>query len=41
MTEEEQAVINSFEGEKSYNETLKDTQYFLYDPVKNTLPMLG
>jgi hypothetical protein len=34
MTNEEQEVINEFEGEKSYNETVKNTEYYLYNPSK-------
>lgn len=29
MTNEEKEVINSFEGEKSYNDTLQNSKYYL------------
>jgi phospholipid N-methyltransferase len=34
MSKEEQEIINNFEGEKSYNETMKNTEYYLYNPNK-------
>ena len=34
MTEEEKAVVDSFEGEKSYNETIKRKNYFICDSNK-------
>ncbi len=37
---EEQAVIESFEGRESYNETLMDSQYYLFD-AGLSMPMLG
>ena len=40
MTHEEQDVIESFEGQQSYNESLMDAQYYLFD-VNASLPMLG
>lgn len=39
MTKEEQEVINNFEGEKSYNEVVKNTDYYLYNP--NKVLMIG
>ena len=36
---EEQAVIESFEGQESYNESLMESQYYLFD-VGRTIPML-
>ena len=39
MTEEEQAVIESFEGRESYNDTLMESQYYLFD-AKRLMPML-
>ena len=40
MTHEEQDVIESFEGQQSYNESLMDAQYYLFD-VNASLLMLG
>ena len=37
---EEQAVIESFEGRESYADSLKDSQYYLFD-AGNTMPMLS
>ena len=31
MNEEEKKVIDSFEGEKEYNKTMKDTKFYLYE----------
>lgn len=31
MTQEEKQVINEFEGEKSYNQTMTNSKYFLFD----------
>ena len=31
MTQEEKSVIDSFEGEESYNETISDSDYYLFD----------
>ena len=36
---EEQSVIESFEGIESYNETLMESQYYIFDAVR-TMPML-
>ena len=36
---EEQAVIESFEGRESYNETLMESQYYLFDAGRS-MPML-
>jgi phospholipid N-methyltransferase len=38
MTQEEKTVIDEFEGEESYNQTMKNTDYFLFDSSK--IPML-
>ena len=38
MTQEEKAVIDDFEGEESYNQTMQNTDYFLFDSSK--IPML-
>ena len=40
MNTEEQSVIESFEGRESYNESLMDAQYYLFD-VNRSMPMLG
>ena len=40
MTSEEQAVIESFEGQESYMESYTDAQYYLFD-VARSMPMLG
>lgn len=40
MEPEEQAVIDDFEGEESYGETVSKASYFIYDPG-STLSMLG
>ena len=32
MEPEEQAVIDDFEGEESYGETVSKASYFIYDP---------
>ena len=40
MDTEEQSVIESFEGRESYNESLMDAQYYLFD-VNRSMPMLG
>ncbi|MBQ7732495.1 MAG: DUF4942 domain-containing protein [Synergistaceae bacterium] len=40
MTPEEQAVIESFEGESSYMESYANAQYYLFDVAKS-MPMLG
>lgn len=32
MTDEEKSVIDDFEGEKEYNKTMENTQYYLYNP---------
>lgn len=34
MTQEEKQVINDFEGEKSYNEVMKDTNYYIVESEK-------
>ena len=39
MTEEEQAVIESFEGRESYNDTLMESQYYMFD-AERLMPML-
>ena len=39
MDEEERAVVESFEGRESYEETLREAKYYLFD-VKHSLPML-
>lgn len=31
MTQEEKQVVNEFEGEKSYNQTMTNSKYFLFD----------
>ncbi len=36
---EEQAVVESFEGRESYNETLKESRYYLYEAGRS-LPMI-
>ncbi len=36
MTEEEQAVINEFQGEQAYNKVMSRPDYFLASPVKET-----
>ena len=40
MDEEEKAVIDSFEGEESYEKTVADAVYFIYDP-SDSLKMIG
>ena len=40
LTNEERAVIDSFEGRESYAETLMESQYYLYD-AKQSMPMLA
>lgn len=40
MNTKEQSVIESFEGRESYNESLMDAQYYLFD-VNASLPVLG
>ena len=40
MDAEEQAVINSFEGRESYNASLMEAEYYLFD-AGGSLPMLG
>lgn len=32
MTKEDKAVIDEFEGEKSYESVMKDTKYYIYNP---------
>lgn len=39
MTTEEQEIITEFEGEQSYNNTMNDPEYYLYNP--NKVLMLG
>ena len=39
MTEEEKHVIDSFEGQQSYNETLNEANYYLFDGI-TTMPIL-
>ena len=39
LNTEEQAVIDSFEGRESYNETLMESQYYLFDAGRS-MPML-
>lgn len=39
MSEEEKEVIDSFEGEKEYNKTMKDSSFYLYEG--SNLLMLG
>lgn len=39
MDDESKRVIDEFEGEKSYKDTLNNAEYFIYDP-KNSLPKL-
>ena len=41
MTVEEKAVINSFQGEKAYNEILAKTNYYLAPVTNNQMLMLG
>jgi len=31
MTQEEKQAVNEFEGEKSYNQTMTNSKYFLFD----------
>lgn len=38
MTQEEKAVVDDFEGQESYNQTMQNTNYFLFDSAK--IPML-
>lgn len=38
MTTEEKEVVDSFEGETTYNEVMCNTEYYIYNPQK--LPML-
>jgi len=38
MTKEEKAVVDDFEGKESYNQTMQNANYFLFDSTK--LPML-
>lgn len=38
MTKEEKAVIDDFEGQESYSQTMQNTSYFLFDSAK--IPML-
>ena len=40
MTEEEQNVINSFEGREAYQETMQEANYYLFDAGKS-VPMLS
>lgn len=39
MTKEERQVIDEFEGEDSYNNTINDTEYYIYNP--NKILMIG
>ena len=39
MSKEEQEIINNFEGEPSYNEVIKDTKYYMYNP--SSVLMIG
>ncbi len=32
MTDKEKSIIDSFEGEESYNEMFNNKQYYLYNP---------
>ena len=41
MTKDEKAVIDSFEGEKSYTDVLSRADYFLSSPVDNGLLKIG
>lgn len=38
MTKEEKAVVDDFEGQESYNKTMQNTDYFMFDSAK--IPML-
>lgn len=40
MDAEEQAVIDSFEGQAAYQETVNESKYYLFD-INSSLPMLG
>ncbi len=37
MDKEEKAVIDEFEGEVSYNKTMCDTEYYLFDATNQLL----
>ena len=39
MDAEEKAVIDSFEGRESYNDSLMDSDYYLFDAMRS-VPML-
>lgn len=39
MNQDERAVVDDFEGENSYHETVENAKYFIYDP-KNSMPMI-
>lgn len=41
MTDEEKAVIDSFQGEKAYNKVLERTDYYLASPTGNTRQFLA
>ena len=41
MTEEEKAVIDSFQGEQAYNEVLAKSNYYLAPVTNNQMVMLG
>lgn len=41
MTEEEKAVIDSFQGEKAYNEVMAKANYYLAPVTNNQMLMLG
>lgn len=40
MSKEEQQVIDSFEGEESYSQTVANADYFLYNPQRDVLRLM-
>ena len=39
MSDEEQAVINEFEGEVEYKKTLEKADFYIYDPSISVLSL--
>ena len=41
MTDEEKSVVDSFQGEKAYNEVMEKAGYYLAPVTNNQMLMLG
>lgn len=39
MNDEEQAVINEFEGKVEYKKTFEKADFYIYDPSNSVLPL--